>query len=53
MRDLFSKLPAVPDILVNNAGVQKSSKSLVDSNTDDWWSDFVCISRKLQPDTDD
>ncbi|KAF7513030.1 hypothetical protein GJ744_011296 [Endocarpon pusillum] len=40
VRGLFSKLPAVPDILVNNAGVQKSPKSLVDSNTDDWWSDF-------------
>lgn len=38
---LFSSLSRTPDVLVNNAGVSLSQDSIVNSDTDKWWADWV------------
>lgn len=41
VQKLFDRLPRTPDVLVNNAGVSTSQSSIIDSNIDLWWSDWV------------
>lgn len=41
VQSLFDGVPRTPDILINNAGTSSSQESIVDSEPDDWWSDWV------------
>ena len=38
---LFDNLPRTPDVLVNNAGVYLSQDSIVNSDIEKWWADWV------------
>ena len=40
---LFDNLPRTPDVLVNNAGVYLSQDSIVNSDIEKWWADWVRI----------
>lgn len=44
VQQLFDRLPRTPDVLVNNAGVSLCQASIVDSDIDLWWSDWVSAS---------
>lgn len=40
---LFDNLPRTPDVLINNAGVSLSQDSIVNSDIEKWWADWVRI----------
>lgn len=41
VQQIFDRLPQTPDVLINNAGVSMAPSSIVDSDIDLWWSDWV------------
>ncbi len=41
VKNLFDTLPFIPDVLVNNAGISMAQESIVDSDVDKWWGDWV------------
>ena len=40
---MFDNLPVTPDVLVNNAGISGAQQSIVDSQPEEWWADWVSI----------
>jgi len=48
VQKMFNDLPEVPNILVNNAGCVHPS-TVAESKVDEWWMDYVSISRYEYP----